>query len=78
MHVLITGAGGHLGRKLFDTLELLPGYTVSGIDIRPVNHSLFTQLTFLVYPIGLNTLRRWMLLSTLPVIAILRQLGTQQ
>jgi len=39
MHVLITGAGGHLGRKLFDTLELLPGYTVSGIDIRPVNHS---------------------------------------
>ena len=38
MHVLITGAGGHLGRKLFDTLENDPGYTVSGIDIRPVDH----------------------------------------
>jgi nucleoside-diphosphate-sugar epimerase len=38
MHVLITGAGGHLGRKLFDTLESDPGYTVSGIDIRPVDH----------------------------------------
>ena len=34
MHVLITGAGGHLGRKLFDTLESDPGYIVSGIDIR--------------------------------------------
>lgn len=40
MHVLITGAGGHLGRKLFDTLEQEAGYTVSGIDIRPVEHSL--------------------------------------
>ena len=38
MHVLITGAGGHLGRKLFDTLEQKAGYSVSGIDIRPVNH----------------------------------------
>lgn len=38
MHVLITGAGGHLGRKLFDALEADPGYTVSGIDIRPVDH----------------------------------------
>lgn len=38
MHVLITGAGGHLGRKLFDTLKSEPGYTVSGIDIRPVDH----------------------------------------
>lgn len=38
MHVLITGAGGHLGRKLFDTLEATPEFTVSGIDIRPVNH----------------------------------------
>lgn len=38
MHVLITGAGGHLGRKLFDTLEQDAGYTVSGIDIRPVDH----------------------------------------
>ncbi|WP_377189533.1 NAD-dependent epimerase/dehydratase family protein [Ruegeria meonggei] len=38
MHVLITGAGGHLGRKLFDTLEGDPGYIVSGIDIRPVDH----------------------------------------
>lgn len=38
MHVLITGAGGHLGRKLFDALENDPSYTVSGIDIRPVDH----------------------------------------
>lgn len=38
MHVLITGAAGHLGRKLFDALEADPGYTVSGIDIRPVDH----------------------------------------
>ncbi len=38
MHVLITGAGGHLGRKLFDALESDPDYTVSGIDIRPVDH----------------------------------------
>ena len=38
MHVLITGAGGHLGRKLFDALESEPGYMVSGIDIRTVDH----------------------------------------
>ncbi len=38
MHVLITGAGGHLGRKLFDVLEADPDYKVSGIDIRPVDH----------------------------------------
>jgi nucleoside-diphosphate-sugar epimerase len=38
MHVLITGAGGHLGRKLFDALEQDDGYRVSGIDIRPVDH----------------------------------------
>jgi NAD+ dependent glucose-6-phosphate dehydrogenase len=38
MHVMITGAGGHLGRKLFDALESVPGYEVSGIDIRPVDH----------------------------------------
>lgn len=38
MHVLITGAGGHLGRKLFDALEGDPDCTVSGIDIRPVEH----------------------------------------
>lgn len=38
MHVLITGAGGHLGRKLFDALEGEVDCTVSGIDIRPVDH----------------------------------------
>lgn len=38
MHVLVTGAGGHLGRKLFDFLEKKPGITVSGLDIRPVDH----------------------------------------
>jgi NAD+ dependent glucose-6-phosphate dehydrogenase len=38
MHVLITGAGGHLGRKLFDALDQEVGYSVSGIDIRPVDH----------------------------------------
>ena len=38
MHVLITGAGGHLGRKLFDTLEQEDKHQVSGIDIREVNH----------------------------------------
>ena len=37
-HVLITGAGGHLGRKLFDTLEADPAYSVSGVDIRAVDH----------------------------------------
>ena len=38
MHVLITGAGGHLGRKLFDHLEAQDGYDVAGLDIRPVDH----------------------------------------
>ncbi|GAB5511296.1 MAG: NAD(P)-dependent oxidoreductase [Hyphomicrobiales bacterium] len=38
MHVLITGAGGHLGRKLFDALEQDTDHQVSGIDIRPVDH----------------------------------------
>lgn len=38
MHVLVTGAGGHLGRKLFDYLTLQPNVTVSGLDIRPVDH----------------------------------------
>ena len=38
MHVLITGAGGHLGRKLFDTLEADPAYEVSGLDLRDVDH----------------------------------------
>lgn len=38
MHVLITGASGHLGRKLFDVLEADPDYNVTGIDIRPVDH----------------------------------------
>ncbi len=38
MHVLITGAGGHLGRKLFDALKSDPGRKVSGLDIRPVDH----------------------------------------
>lgn len=39
MHVLITGAGGHLGRKLFDALEQDTEHQVSGIDIRPVDHA---------------------------------------
>lgn len=38
MHVMITGAGGHLGRKLFDFLENDPQFTVSGLDMRPVDH----------------------------------------
>lgn len=38
MHVLITGAGGHLGRKLFDHLEGQERFTVSGLDIRPTDH----------------------------------------
>lgn len=38
MHVLITGAGGHLGRKLFDHLEADDQFTVSGLDMRPVDH----------------------------------------
>lgn len=38
MHVLITGAGGHLGRKLFDALKNDPGRKVSGLDILQVEH----------------------------------------
>lgn len=38
MHVLITGAGGHLGLKLFDHLEADDRFTVSGLDMRPVDH----------------------------------------
>lgn len=38
MHVLITGAGGHLGRKLFDLLEADSTYRVSGIDLRDADH----------------------------------------
>ena len=39
MHILITGAGGHLGRKLFDFLSSKPGLKVTGLDIRPVDHT---------------------------------------
>jgi dTDP-4-dehydrorhamnose reductase len=38
MHVLITGAGGHLGRKLFDAIETRGDFEVSGLDIRDVDH----------------------------------------
>lgn len=38
MHVLITGAGGHLGRKLFDQLDADPAFDVSGLDIRDAGH----------------------------------------
>ena len=38
MHVLITGAGGHLGRKLFDHLKAGNQFVVSGLDMRPVDH----------------------------------------
>ncbi|MEW7006602.1 NAD-dependent epimerase/dehydratase family protein [Lentilitoribacter sp. EG35] len=38
MHVLITGAGGHLGRKLFDHLDAQDGFDVSGLDIKSVDH----------------------------------------
>jgi len=38
MHVLITGSGGHLGRKLFDMLDADPAFEVSGLDIRDVDH----------------------------------------
>ncbi|MFY0681691.1 MAG: NAD(P)-dependent oxidoreductase [Thalassovita sp.] len=38
MHVLITGAGGHLGRKLFDYISVQDGFTVSGLDMREVDH----------------------------------------
>jgi len=38
MHVLITGAAGHLGRKLFDALAVRPDCSVTGLDIRPDDH----------------------------------------
>ena len=38
MHVLITGAGGHLGRKLFDAMKNDTDRKVSGLDARPVDH----------------------------------------
>ncbi len=38
MHVLITGAGGRLGQKLFDRLERDDNYTVSGVDRMPNDH----------------------------------------
>jgi nucleoside-diphosphate-sugar epimerase len=38
MHVLITGAGGHLGGKLFEMLESDPAFDVSGLDVRTVDH----------------------------------------
>ena len=46
MHVLVTGAGGHLGRKLFDFLENRPEFKVSGLDIRPVDHPRIHQADF--------------------------------
>ena len=50
MHVLITGAGGHLGRKLFDFLDARPEFTVSGLDIRPVDHPQIHQADFGAHP----------------------------
>lgn len=38
MHVLITGAGGHLGRKLFDLLDADTDFDVTGLDIRDAGH----------------------------------------
>ncbi len=46
MHVLITGAGGHLGRKLFDHLAAQSKFTVSGLDIRPIDHPNIHQADF--------------------------------
>lgn len=37
-HILITGATGHLGRKLFDHLRNTGTYKVTGLDIRPDDH----------------------------------------
>ncbi len=36
--VVVTGAAGHLGRKLFDTLNESPDYDVRGLDVRPDSH----------------------------------------
>ena len=38
MQILVTGASGHLGRKLFDHLEAQVGHKVTGLDIRPDDH----------------------------------------
>ena len=38
MHVLITGAGGHLGRKVFDKIDADASFEVSGLDLRAVDH----------------------------------------
>lgn len=37
--VVVTGASGHLGRRLFDMLEKSDGYEVCGLDLRPTDHS---------------------------------------
>ena len=49
-HVLITGAGGHLGRKLFDHLEALTGYDVTGLDLKPVEHPAIFTADFAAEP----------------------------
>jgi len=36
--IVITGAAGHLGRKLFDSLEHSGEYDVLGLDIEPADH----------------------------------------
>lgn len=36
--VIVTGAAGHLGRRLFDYLEQLDDYHVRGLDINPTEH----------------------------------------
>lgn len=50
MHVLITGAGGHLGRKLFDHLSGQNGFAVTGLDIRPVDHPRIQVADFTAEP----------------------------
>jgi len=37
-HVLITGASGHLGSKLFEKLGQSDRYDVSGLDLKPSGH----------------------------------------
>ncbi|PSL15361.1 NAD-dependent epimerase/dehydratase family protein [Shimia abyssi] len=46
MHVLITGAGGHLGRKLFDFLSDQEEFSVTGLDLRTVDHPDIHQADF--------------------------------
>jgi len=36
--IIVTGASGHLGRKLFDYLEQAENYKVQGLDLRPSDH----------------------------------------